>query len=267
VRLRVLTFNIRSGTDILGRPRLGEQATVARDAAADLVLLQEVAGDRQAEQFADVASLQHVAFGATRRNSTGEFGNAMLCRWPLREIRNHAVPGSWRRGEPRALLYATLVCDAQPVHAIATHFGLIPGEAETAARAILARAASLGGPLLVGGDLNQPRANAACHRLLRSVFSDAVCQSGRAHEPTFPAPRPFLRLDYLYLRGLVAQDVTVMPSSASDHRAVLATVELANGCPGDQSAVDVERFSVAITATTLTLDLPRGRGRSPRRDR
>jgi endonuclease/exonuclease/phosphatase family metal-dependent hydrolase len=231
VRLRVLTYNIRSGTDILGRPRLGDQATVVRKAAADLVLLQEVAGDRQAEQFADIAGLRHVAFGATRRTRTGEFGNAMLCRWPLREIRNQSVSGSWRTGQARALLEAKLVWDMQRVHAIATHFGLLPGEAETAAHAILARAAGFGGPLLVGGDFNQPRANAACHRLLRTAFNDTARQSGRAHEPTFPAPRPFLRLDYLYLRGLV-QEVTVVPSSASDHRAVLATIELATVCPG-----------------------------------
>lgn len=245
VQLRVLTYNIRSGTDILGRPRLGDQAAVVRKAAADLVLLQEVAGDRQAEQFADIAGLRHVAFGAARRTRTGEFGNAMLSRWPLREIRNQSVSGSWRTGQARALLEAKLVWDTQRVHAIATHFGLLPGEAETAAQAILARAAGFGGPLLVGGDFNRPRADAACHRLLRTVLSDAARQSGRAHEPTFPALRPFLRLDYLYLRGFVAHEVTVVPSSASDHRAVLATIELATDASADQNrgqAADVANY-------------------------
>jgi hypothetical protein len=42
VRLRVLTYNIRSGTEIFGRPRLNEQADVMRDMGPDLVLLQEV---------------------------------------------------------------------------------------------------------------------------------------------------------------------------------------------------------------------------------
>ncbi|HET6319937.1 MAG TPA: endonuclease/exonuclease/phosphatase family protein, partial [Chloroflexota bacterium] len=81
--MRALTYNIRSGTDLLGRPRLEEQAAVVRDAAADVVLLQEVAGRAQAERLAMLAGLGHVAFGAARRTDTWEFGNAVVCRWPL----------------------------------------------------------------------------------------------------------------------------------------------------------------------------------------
>jgi len=37
--IRALTYNIRSGTDILGRPRLEAQARVVCEAAPDLVFL------------------------------------------------------------------------------------------------------------------------------------------------------------------------------------------------------------------------------------
>ena len=71
LRLRVLTYNIRSGTDMLGRPRLNEQAVVMRGTAADLVLLQEVSSREQAERLASLVKLPHVAFGAARTTRHG----------------------------------------------------------------------------------------------------------------------------------------------------------------------------------------------------
>src|SRR5215204_3475410 len=74
VRLRVLTYNIRSGTDMLGRPRMTEQAVVMRGTAADVVLLQEVSSREQAERLGSLVKLPYIAFGAARQTSTGEFG-------------------------------------------------------------------------------------------------------------------------------------------------------------------------------------------------
>jgi endonuclease/exonuclease/phosphatase family metal-dependent hydrolase len=225
VRLRVLTYNIRSGTDLLGRRRLAEQAAVVRDAGVDLALLQEVAGAEQAERLASLAGLAHVVFRATRRRGAGEFGNALVCRWPLREVTYRPVPGGGWRGQPRAVLCATLTWGDQPLRAISTHFGLLPGEAEMAARTVLAVASAGVGPLVVGGDLNRPLAGAACHRRLRAALVDCARASGRPPRPTFPAPRPVLRLDYLYARDLLVREVRVLPSCASDHRPILAELD------------------------------------------
>jgi endonuclease/exonuclease/phosphatase family metal-dependent hydrolase len=225
VRLRVVTYNIRSGTDLLGRPRLASQAAVIRAAAADLVLLQEVAGADQAETLARTAGLQHVVFGAARRVGAAAFGNALLCRWPLHAVTNQPVPGGRLRGQARAVLAATCFWDSQPVHAIGTHFGLLPGEAERAAHIVLAVASARRGPLIVGGDLNRPWAAAACHRRLGQTLLDCARADGRWPEPTFPAPHPVLRLDYLYVRGLLVREVAVVPSRAADHRPVLAELE------------------------------------------
>jgi endonuclease/exonuclease/phosphatase family metal-dependent hydrolase len=222
VRLRVVTYNIHSGTDILGRQRLADQAAVLRDARADLVLLQEVDGQAQADRLASLVELPHVAFGPTRRSRAGQFGNAILCRWPLEAVHNRLVDAIWRSGEPRAVLLATLACGEQPVHALATHFGLLPGEAALAAQTVLAIAAERHGPLIMGGDLNRPSVAAAGHRLLRSVLVDCATVRGCLARPTFPAARPVLRLDYLYARDLRAQALTVIASTASDHRPLLA---------------------------------------------
>jgi endonuclease/exonuclease/phosphatase family metal-dependent hydrolase len=226
VRLTVLTYNIRSGTDVLGRARLAEQAAVLRDAAADVVVLQEVAYAGQAEWLAARAGLPHIAFGATRRSRAGEFGNAILCRWPLRQVTNQLVWPGQVRGEPRAVLSAMLACNRQAVHVIGTHFGFLPGEAERAAHLVVALAAARSGALIAGGDLNAPWAAAACHRRLRAVLTDCASAGQRRPQPTYPAPRPVLRLDYIYARNLVVGEARVLPTRASDHRPLLVGLDL-----------------------------------------
>jgi endonuclease/exonuclease/phosphatase family metal-dependent hydrolase len=226
VRLSVLTYNIRSGTDMLGRPRLAEQAAVLRETAADLVVLQEVAHGGQVEWLAGRAGLSHIAFGATQRTSAGEFGNAILCRWPLRQVTNQLVSPGRLHGRPRAVLSAMLVWSGHPVHVMGTHFGLLPGEAERAAHLVVALASAQSGPLIAGGDLNSPWAAAACHRRLRAVLVDCARVGEQGPQPTFPAPRPVLRLDYLYARDLMVREARVLPTRASDHRPLLVGFDL-----------------------------------------
>jgi endonuclease/exonuclease/phosphatase family metal-dependent hydrolase len=235
VRLSVLTYNIRSGSDMLGRPRLAEQAAVLRATAADVVVLQEVAHAGQAEWLAERAALPHVAFGATRRTSAGEFGNAILCRWPLRQVTNRLVSRGRLRGQPRGVLSATLASNGHAVHVLGTHFGLLPGEADRAADLVVALVSARSGPLIAGGDLNCPWAAAACHRRLRSVLVDCARVGQQRPQPTFPAPRPVLRLDYLYTRDLVVREARVLPTRASDHRPLLVGLELPD-CKAGSSA-------------------------------
>ena len=180
MRLRALTYNIRSGTDIFGRPRLNEQAEVIRSQAADLVLLQEVSSREQGQRLGSLVKLPHVAFGAARATSMGEFGNVLLCRWPLEHVENHAVAARWPIGQTRSVLAATMIAEGRRIHAIVAHFGLLPGEPELSVRMVLSVAAARDGALIVGGDFNRPLPGAACHGWLRGVLVDSAGEhSGR----------------------------------------------------------------------------------------
>jgi endonuclease/exonuclease/phosphatase family metal-dependent hydrolase len=227
VPLRVLTYNIRSGTDVLGRRRLSEQAAVVRDAEPDVVLLQEVASERQAESVARAAGLDHVAFGAARPSASGGFGNAVLSRFALREVVNSRLPPGQVPGQARAVLGVTLACETGATRVLTTHFGLLPGEPDAGARAVVQLVESLGGPLILGGDLNRPAGWAGCHRALRRVLDDAARSVARAAPgPTFPSPTPLMRLDYVYVRGVSVRGVRVIRSTASDHRPLVADLTL-----------------------------------------
>ena len=228
MRLRVLTYNTRSATDIYGRPRLREQTALVRESTPDLVLLQELASRDHAEHFAELAGLPHLAFGAARKTRSGEFGNALLSRWPIEAVETHPVAPGWPLSQARAVLAATIQSDGERIHVLATHFGLWPGEPEQAAQVVLDAAAKRTGPMIVGGDFNRPRASAACHRHLRTTLTDAARTNGQSPQPTFPAPCPVLRLDYIYVRALRVHRLEVIESSASDHRPVLADLSVAN---------------------------------------
>jgi endonuclease/exonuclease/phosphatase family metal-dependent hydrolase len=223
VHLRALTYNIRSGTDIFGRARLAAQGAVLRDSGADVVMLQEVWPADQAEQLAALAGLPYVVFNASRRAGDGEFGNAILSRWPLEDVVCRPVPAG-RRGQPRWVVSALLPSDHTPWLVMCAHFGLFPGEMEPAARIVVELADAHRGPVVFGGDLNRPLASARGHRRLHAALSDAAALAKSA-APTFPSPWPVLRLDYLYVRDVRVCGARVLSTTASDHRPLLAELE------------------------------------------
>lgn len=235
--LRILTYNVRHGTDILGRGRRTAQAAVIRESGADVVFLQEVdhgtrrgGGTDLAGELAALSGLPHHAFRSNRRHTGGDFGNAILARWPLLGVVNHPVPVPGGRAaellrEGRAVLEATTDVDGHPVRLLCAHFGFLPGEPLAGARLAARLIDAWDGPIVFGGDLNEPLHEAPCHRLLRGRLTDAA-RAVRRVAPSFPSPWPRLRLDYLYVRGLRVRDARVLPTTASDHRPLLVEVDV-----------------------------------------
>jgi len=90
-------------------------------------------------------------------------------------------------------------------------------------------AGRMSGPVVVGGDLNERPGGPSWRRLRAAGYVD----HGDWEWPTYPADEPFKRIDALLVRGdtevLHHGDPGVEPrlqARASDHRAVLAVLEL-----------------------------------------
>jgi endonuclease/exonuclease/phosphatase family metal-dependent hydrolase len=87
--VRVLVYNIHAGKDAAGVDNLAGVAALVRETRADLVLLQEVdQGTRRSGNVDQPAVLAertgfHVAFGSALDYDGGEYGVAMLSRWPI----------------------------------------------------------------------------------------------------------------------------------------------------------------------------------------
>jgi endonuclease/exonuclease/phosphatase family metal-dependent hydrolase len=225
-RLGVATYNVHR---CVGRDRRADPdriAAVIRELESDVVALQEVAGrardDGAPDQFAhlaDATGLRALA-GPTLRDERGDYGNALLTALPVLATRalDLSVPGR----EPRGALDVTLQTEEGALRVLATHLGLGRRERRQQIHRLLEqieRASEL--PLVLLGDMNEWLPAARSLRWLHARL-------GRAPgPPTFPARRPALALDRIWVSpGLRLRSLRVHASPlarvASDHLPVRA---------------------------------------------
>jgi endonuclease/exonuclease/phosphatase family metal-dependent hydrolase len=245
------TFNIlhgRSPED--GRVDTDRLADAVKTLDADVLGLQEVDRDQPRSSGADLTAVAAEAMGAvdhefvaalagtpggTWMAATGEeqpgsatYGIALLSRYPVvswRVIRlpqPHArVPMWFKRSrrpvlvsdEPRVAVAAVLEGPFGPVTVCNTHLSFIPGWNGWQLRRLVRSLADTPEPLVLMGDLNMQRRQAARVSGLTPLASAA----------TFPAPRPLRQLDHVLARGgLRAEgEAEAVRLPLSDHRALV----------------------------------------------
>jgi endonuclease/exonuclease/phosphatase family metal-dependent hydrolase len=236
--IRVMVYNIHAGWDPAGTGNLGRVAALIRESHADIVLLQEVdrftTRSNRVDQVAQLATAtrMHSAFGRTLDYQGGEYGVAILSRWPVRRdtlIPLRVAPPQQRAGgshEPRGVLYAVLERPGGEVHVLNTH--LDPSTDDRyrlqEIRGVAAEAARVrsGGLVLVGGDLNALPASGVIISIRGDGWRDAFAECGAGDGRTYPAEAPVKRIDYLLLSsGWHCREARVLESQASDHRPLL----------------------------------------------
>ncbi|HEU4565014.1 MAG TPA: endonuclease/exonuclease/phosphatase family protein [Gemmatimonadaceae bacterium] len=243
--MRVLTYNIHAGTDAAGADNIARVADLVRAEGADIVLLQEV--DRlttrsgRVDQIGELARRTglHAAFGRTLDYQGGEYGIAVLSRWPIvRDTLVHLpiTPPQQRAGgsyEPRGALHVVIARGGDTLHVVNTHLDASRDDhyrrQEAAALAgILGGIARGGGTVIAGGDLNSTPDAAILPIIGGAGVRDAWAGCGDGDGFSFPASAPVRRIDYLLLPGgMRCVRARVLDSEASDHRAVLFELERA----------------------------------------
>ena len=87
--IRFMTYNIHAGQDASAQRNIERVADLIRQVGADIVLLQEVDRRTQraggADHLAELERLtgMHAAFGKSLDYQGGDYGIALLSRWPL----------------------------------------------------------------------------------------------------------------------------------------------------------------------------------------
>jgi endonuclease/exonuclease/phosphatase family metal-dependent hydrolase len=239
---RVLVYNMHAGKDASGIDNLQRIATLVDSLDADIVLLQEV--DRnttrsgKVDQPATLARLTgyHVAFGKSLDYQGGEYGIAILSRWPITFDTTVPLPidppqprsgGSY---EPRAALRATIAAPSGPLAVVNTHLDASGDDRwrRQEIRRVIAIVDSLrtrGIPTLAGGDINSTPESEVQATARGAGLRDAWLICGTGDGLTYPAASAVKRIDYLYLTGsATCTGAVVVESQASDHRPVLFTV-------------------------------------------
>jgi len=221
--LRVLTYNIHhgEGTDeVFDYDRL---AKVINDLSPDIVALQEVDRGTDRASGLDQAALlgklckMHHTFGQAMPYQNGQYGEAVLSRFPIEKTMVHPLPYQLDR-EPRAALEARIQVEGiGPIVFVGTH--LCHQSNETRIRQTK-RISGLfakeeGPPVILAGDFNARPGSTPMNVLLEDGWVDVV------------APRS--RIDYVLVRASdpwrVREVIIVDEPVASDHDPVLAVLE------------------------------------------
>lgn len=242
MRLRVVSYNIHKcigGVDRRYRPERVEETI--RHHAPDLVLMQEVANsagrkhwDRQVDLLGDHLGFRHRTWFPNHRfRRGGEYGNAILSRWPISATENIdlTVPGTKRRSVLHAhIRVRTDARRSRTLHVFCLHLGLTERIRDLQLRRFLASHPFAGlhanTPILVAGDFNDIWGS-----LGPQLLEPAGFRGMRSRIRTFPAWAPVQALDAMYVRGgatlgAVHRSRLPLATRASDHLPLIAELDV-----------------------------------------
>lgn len=236
-RLKILSYNIHHAEGVDGKLDVERIAAVIRGCEADVVAVQEV--DRGVErsqkideprELARLTKLEHFVFGKTIDHQGGDYGNLVLSRFPIVSSKVHKFPndaGAEQRGAVEAEIAPTR---GSSFRLFATHldFGrkdASEADRQGAIRLVNERVATTGQPAIFAGDFNCLPGSKTIDTIL-----ETWAQSNASEALTVPVDRPARQIDFVFLRPKdrwKVIDVKVLDEAvASDHRPILATVEL-----------------------------------------
>ena len=239
--LRVLSYNIHHGRGVDEKLSLQRIASVIRQADADVVALQEVdQGCGRSDRALQVPELEKLtgyygAFGKAIDFDGGEYGQAILSRWPIHQTAIHQLPneqqtnGSMR--EQRIVFEAIVSSEIGTIRFLGTHLDHAKEDLrEKQALAVDGLLDRVSFPeansvaTVLAGDFNDvPKS-----KVLRCFDKRWLIDPGKEslELATYPSQSPRTRIDYVAVDRsgkLVLDALEVLPEPiASDHRPVLA---------------------------------------------
>ena len=245
--IKVLTVNIHKGFTFFNRKFiLPELREAVRKIGADVVFLQEVTGShtQHGNKFDNYPDTPHYefladsiwpefAYGRNAVYDKGDHGNAVMSKFPIVRFENHDV--SIRGPERRGLLHCELQIPGQSVnlHTVCVHLSLTEThrtqQMDKLCKLIAANIPPQA-PLVVAGDFNDWRHRAKDQLAKGAGLHEVFVQANGQPARTFPARKPLLRLDRIYVRNAIGHKPVVLPhkpwSHLSDHAPLAAEIEL-----------------------------------------
>ena len=230
-QVRVMTWNIHGAVGRNPRFDLERVVALVQRHKPDIVALQEIDSRRAREAHVDEPfkvlqeALGNHGIGAkTVTTADGEYGQALISRWPMANTEIHDL--SYPEREPRRAICSDSQTPAGPLRVIATHLGLSFRERHSQAVALLKMLDNLRTTTVALGDFNDWLWAGSVRRSLGRVLP------GYTNHRTFPSRCPLFHLDRVYLwprTALVASRTDPEARAISDHLPVISDIRLSHG--------------------------------------
>lgn len=225
--VRVLSYNIHRGVWTDGRRSL---APVCRLVSRyDIACLNEISRN-QARLIGESLGLNWVSSDRSERGDDPHSNNAIFSRFSIEECRLDLLPYYYLIPWRRRILQATLNLDGKPLHVLAAHLSLLPGEVGAHLRCAGEALDGLRGPRILCGDLNAGPGHPELRQIAAS-YQDAWQVRGEGPGLTFGTRFAFRRIDYIFASGHFGIDHVELPDTRqeggaypSDHHPVAATL-------------------------------------------
>ena len=222
--LRIMSYNIRNCKGLDNIHDIQRTADVIRNSDADIIAIQEVDSVTRRSKGVDIADTlailckMHAYYSTAIEYDGGKYGVAILSRKKAIATYRAALPG---REEKRTILIAeypelTFAC---------THLSLNEEDRMASLEIIDSIAKECKKPFIIAGDLNDNPQSPFIKELSRNWKIIAPNE-----EPTFPADKPNVTIDYIaaiknYERDIESVDSKVIEEPiASDHRPIATTI-------------------------------------------
>ena len=228
-QVRIMSYNVHQGFNTAGSLDLEAVAQVIEAEHPDIVALQEISRGWVVDGSADMLGWLSNRLGlpfVSGPTADGQWGNAVLSRYPVADWRNVELPP---RDLPLRRAYLEVLIDlgGETLRVIATHLHHVGADEDIRIEQVDALLAAWDGTphTVLIGDLNATPDSAPIRTLVDSGLVDAGRADGFVRF-TSPAQDPRRTIDFIMTTpDLGASRISVMETEASDHLPVAVTLE------------------------------------------
>jgi len=240
--LSVMTYNVHSCIGMDGKVWPQRIAEVIALCNPDIVALQELDLGLVRSEMMDQAHLIALTldmtyhFHSSIQLEEGQYGNAILSRFPFRLVRAGSIPTEALKKsfERRGAIWSEVDFHGRMIQVVATHFGLNRFERSAQTNALLGPE-WLGhpycrSPVILCGDFNALPSSSVYRRITRQMQdAQRSIKSGRP-QGTWPSRVPILCIDHLFFTSDMKVHKVMVPKTpltraASDHLPLVVTLE------------------------------------------
>jgi len=220
--LAIVSYNIKHGVNMQNKLKLEDTAEVLKNLKANVIALQEVdnqcgrSGKVNQAKFLGEQLGMHYVFGSAMKFDGGDYGQAILSKYPILETKTHKLPGD---GEPRIALEVVVEpVKGKKMSFVSIHFDYRSEEQrQPQIQALFKALAEVKHPVILLGDFNA-RPESPSIALFKKDWHN-VAKLGP--NLTSPADKPRSEIDYFMLRGWKTAGVkckVIEEKNVSDHR-------------------------------------------------